>query len=171
MNINAMVTALVCTICVFIITACGGRAVTPDLPPEILYGEDVCDQCNMIINDERYAAGLVVEQESGRYEHRIFDDIGDLLVYAREQGDELVIAAYYVHDYNSKEWIDGRTAYYVESPTLLTPMGFGLAAVAQQPDAVTLAAEWNGTVLTFAELQARFMSGHRSMGQAHRHGQ
>ncbi|MCB0129877.1 MAG: nitrous oxide reductase accessory protein NosL [Caldilineaceae bacterium] len=153
------------------LAACGGPTVTPDTPPEILYGEDVCDQCNMIINDERYAAGLVVETEPGRYEHRIFDDIGDLLVYVKGQEDDLVIAAYYVHDYNSKEWIDGQTAYYIYSEELVTPMGFGLAAAAQQLEAETLAAEWNGSVLTLTELHERFTAGQTMMDAVHQHGQ
>ena len=125
MKINGMVSTFICIVCIMVTAACGGPTITPELPPEIAYGEDVCDQCNMIISDERYAAGLVVEVEPGRYEHRIFDDIGDLLVYEQEHVDELTVAAYYVHDYGSKEWIDGQAAYYISSRELLTPMGFG----------------------------------------------
>lgn len=153
-----------------ILTACGGPAITPEMPPEILYGEDVCEQCGMIINDERFATGLVVELEPGDYEHRIFGDIGDLLVYAKEHANELTIAAYYVHDYNSKEWIDGQSAYYIHSEELFTPMGFGLAATAQQLEAEALAAEWNGSVLTFAELHERFVAGDGTVEHAHHSG-
>ena len=118
-----------------------------------------------------YSWPLVVEVEPGRYEHRIFDDIGDLLVYEQEHVDELTVAAYYVHDYGSKEWIDGRSAFYISSDELLTPMGFGLAAAAQEPEAQALADEWNGVVLTFDELHAQFMSGDGAMEHAHQHGQ
>lgn len=156
---------------VLLLGACGGPAVTPEMPPEILYGEDVCDQCDMIISDERFAAGLVVEVGSGRYEHRIFDDIGDLLVFEKEQGDGLTIATYYVHDYNSKEWIDGQHAYYVHSDELRTPMGFGLAAVTQPLEAEALAEEWGGTVLTFAELHEQFVAGAETAGHMHEMGQ
>ena len=155
--------------CTLILGGCDeGDSVAP---PRIQYGDAVCDQCNMIISDERYAAGLVVEVEPGRYEHRIFDDIGDLLVYEQEHVDELTVAAYYVHDYGSKEWIDGRSAFYISSDELLTPMGFGLAAAAQEPEAQALADEWNGVVLTFDELHAQFMSGDGAMEHAHQHGQ
>ena len=138
MKINGMVSTFICIVCIMVTAACGGPTITPELPPEIAYGEDVCDQCNMIISDERYAAGLVVEVEPGRYEHRIFDDIGDLLVYEQEHVDELTVAAYYVHDYGSKEWIDGRSAFYISSDELLTPMGLGLAAAAQAAASVTV---------------------------------
>ena len=171
MKINGMVSTFICIVCIMVTAACGGPTITPELPPEIAYGEDVCDQCNMIISDERYAAGLVVEVEPGRYEHRIFDDIGDLLVYEQEHVDELTVAAYYVHDYGSKEWIDGRSAFYISSDELLTPMGFGLAAAAQEPEAQALADEWNGVVLTFDELHAQFMSGDGAMEYAHQYGQ
>ncbi|MEZ4676418.1 MAG: hypothetical protein R2932_19510 [Caldilineaceae bacterium] len=80
-------TILIVGILLIVLVACGGATVTPDMPPEILYGEDVCDQCNMIISDERFAAGLVVELEPGEFEHRIFDDIGDLLAYEKAHGE------------------------------------------------------------------------------------
>ena len=138
------------------LTACGGSTITPETPPEIRYGEDVCEQCNMIISDERFAAGLVIEVAQGEFEHRIFDDIGELLAYEKAHTGELTVAATYVHDYNSKEWLDGQHAYYIHSEELQSPMGFGLAAVAQKLEAEALAQAWNGTVLTFTELHAQF---------------
>ncbi len=148
-----------------ILVACGGTAVTPDTPPEILYGEDVCDQCGMIISDERFAAGVVIETAPSEFEHRIFDDIGGMVEFVAENGD-LKIATYYVHDYNSKEWLDARDAYFIKSTDLLTPMGFGLAACAQQLEAEELARAWDGDVLTFAELQAVLVG---STAQSHTH--
>lgn len=162
-------TILIVGISLIVLIACGGATVTPDMPPEILYGEDVCDQCNMIISDERFAAGLVVELAPGEFEHRIFDDIGDLLAYEKTHGEEFTIAAYYVHDYNSKEWIDGKSAYYIHSEELFTPMGFGLAAAAQELEAEALAEEWNGSVLSFAELHERFMAGQDAAEHVHQH--
>jgi len=153
-----------------LVTACGGATITPDTPPVILYGEDVCAQCNMIISDERFAAGLVIEQAPGVFEQRIFDDIGDLLMYEKAHAGELTIAAYYVHDYTSKEWIDGQNAYYIHSKELLTPMGSGLAAVAQQLEAEALAQAWNGTVFTFAELHAEFVTAGATAAHIHHSG-
>ncbi|MEZ4710429.1 MAG: nitrous oxide reductase accessory protein NosL [Caldilineaceae bacterium] len=134
------------------LAGCGGPAVTPDTPPEILYGEDVCAQCGMIISDERFAAGLVVELAPDVYEHRIFDDIGGMLTYVQEHAQAITIVAYFVHDYNSKEWINAESAYFVRSNALHTPMGYGLAACAQELEAQALAEEWQGELLTFAQL-------------------
>ena len=149
-----------------ILAACGGPTVTPDTPPEILYGEDICDQCGMIISDERFAAGVVIETAPSEFEHRIFDDIGGMIEFVAENSD-LTIATNYVHDYNSKEWLDAQDAYFIKSDEMVTPMGFGLAACAQKVEAEALAREWHGDVLTFAELQAALVD---STAQSHMHG-
>ncbi len=138
---------------VSIVSGCGGPKVTPEMPPEIRYGEDVCVQCGMIISDERYAAGVVVETGPNRYEHRIFDDIGGMFIFMAEQGDNKPIVSYFVHDYTSLAWIDAQTASYVSSQTALTPMGFGLSAFEEPAAAQAMAEVWGGQVLTFEDVQ------------------
>lgn len=147
---NKLIT-LMSALFIVLLTACSGTTITPDTPPEIVYGEDVCDQCGMIISDERFAASVVIETAPSEFEHRIFDDIGGMFEFVMENND-IEIASYYVHDYSSREWLDARDAYFVKSDGLLTPMSFGLVACAQQVDAEVLAREWNGDVLTFTEL-------------------
>ena len=46
----------------------------PSEPPEVHYGEDVCDACNMIISEPRFAAAYYTEDGAVRR----FDDIGDM---------------------------------------------------------------------------------------------
>jgi nitrous oxide reductase accessory protein NosL len=67
-----------------LVVACGAPAITPQTLPEIVYGEDVCDHCGMIINDDHFAAGVVIQTQHDQYEHRIFDDIGDMFAYAKQ---------------------------------------------------------------------------------------
>lgn len=160
-------TSLLISFCLVLLTACGGEAITPEMPPEILYGEDVCDQCGMIISDERFAAGLVVEVESGIYEHRIFDDIGEMIAYAQEHASEPPIVSYFVHDYHSKEWLDAEIAYFVQSETMLTPMGYGLVAFAHKPEAEAWAQEWQGSVFSFAELHSHLAANSEPHEQTH----
>jgi nitrous oxide reductase accessory protein NosL len=50
--------------------------------------------------------------------------------------------------------LDAATAFYVASENIQSPMGFGLAALAQQADAEQLAAETGGTVLNWEGLRA-----------------
>jgi len=119
----------------------------PDLetPPEIRYGEDSCDRCLMIINEARYAAAYVTEDG----ETRRFDDIGGMVAYTREVTEE--VAVYWVHDFDTEEWLKGEAAIYVAGDQA-TPMGFGIVAFASRDRAETWAAEEGGMVMTFAEL-------------------
>lgn len=126
------------------------QGVTVPAPPEIRYGEDVCVGCNMIISDERYASAYAYEIETGRFESLPFDDIGGMVGYAKKHPDHNVVR-WWVHDYNTKEWIDATTAFYMASDDLQTPMGFGVAAFAQQADAEAFAAELGGVVLAWEE--------------------
>jgi copper chaperone NosL len=151
---------------VSLLGACGGKAVDPDKPPQIVYGEDVCDQCHMIISDERFAAGLVVETAPGEYESRIFDDIGNMFTYAVQNGTDLSVITYWVHDYNSQEWIEARSAHFVRSEGIHTPMGYGVIAVKQQPEAEALAQEWEGEVLSFEQVRVQLP---RSVAADHSH--
>ena len=133
------------------LVACAAPTVDPSTPPEIVYGEDVCDRCGMIINDERFAASVVVETAPKEYEHLLFDDIGDMFAYTQEEGEHVKIVSYFVHDFNSKAWLDARSANFVKAGSLQTPMGFGLAAFAERAEAEIQAQTWQGEVLDFQQ--------------------
>jgi copper chaperone NosL len=128
-----------------------GQAVIE--PPAIRYGEDRCAECGMIISDARFASGLLYEVSAGRYQSLVFDDIGNMLVYA-EKHPEQKIVAWYVHDYASEEWLDATEAYFVSSREIHTPMGHGIAAHASRRAAQAMADELHGEVLDWPVLQA-----------------
>jgi nitrous oxide reductase accessory protein NosL len=132
------------------LTACGGAADAEPTPPTIHYGEDLCELCNMIISEERYAAAYVTEDGHGH----AFDDIGDMLRAQQEMQEEAT--AFFVHDYEGRAWIRAETAHYVLSDNLTTPMVSGLAAFSAPEEAKTLAAELQGQVLTFDELKTHY---------------
>ncbi|MDX1664754.1 MAG: nitrous oxide reductase accessory protein NosL [Candidatus Promineifilaceae bacterium] len=144
------------------LVACADSAA--EGPPEIRYGEDLCDDCHMIIDDPRFASAYVTEEG----EFRLFDDIGDMYRYADRTGDS--VRAFWVHDYHSEEWLESDSATFVYSPALLTPMGWGLAAFADRETAAAFQAEEGGDLLTAAELQQQIAAGHLSpMDGAHSH--
>lgn len=131
--------------CAFL-AACGSKDAEPRLP-EIVYGQDVCDGCGMIIDDARFAAAtLLVNGET-----RKFDDIGDMLVYHMDH-PEAQVKAWFVHDHESESWIRGETAYFVKGE-IKTPMGGGIAAFADQVAAEAFAAEVNGKLYDLNELR------------------
>lgn len=141
------------------VTGCTAANAGEPVPPAIHYGESVCEFCGMIISEARYAAGYISADGT---EH-VFDDIGDMIKAHRQQQEK--VSAFFVHDYNDERWIRAEPAFYVLSPHLNTPMGSGLAAVAAEADAGTLAAKVNGQVLSFEDVLGYFeqepaMAGH-----------
>lgn len=119
----------------------------PDLdePPDIRYGEDSCDRCLMIINEARFAAAYVTD--AGQI--RRFDDIGGMVAYTEEISEDR--AVYWVHDFDTEEWLKAYEAFYVESQQQ-SPMGFGIIAFADQQRAEQWAMENDGVMLTFTDL-------------------
>ncbi|MCB8945732.1 MAG: nitrous oxide reductase accessory protein NosL [Ardenticatenaceae bacterium] len=145
------VTLLALTMMLFL-AACGASS-NLDEPPDILYGQDVCDECGMIINEARFAASYVTTTGVVRR----FDDIGNMLLYdAKHQED---VHVYWVHDFHSQAWINAEKATLVLNPDLVTPMGWSLAAFAQATAADVYVAEFGGTVSTLAALQQAVAAG------------
>ncbi len=118
-------------------------------PPTIHYGEDQCTTCGMIINDPRFATAALVQDG----EPLLFDDIGDYLSY--QQAHHLVPRAVFVHDYRTQEWIRAETAWYLLSPNVKTPMGWGLAAFSDESAARELQTKVSGEVLAWHDLTSR----------------
>jgi len=128
------------------LAACGGDADT-SAPPEILYGQDVCDMCNMIISEEKYAAAYWTADGVARR----FDDVGEMLVYMADNPEPT--ASIWVHDLTSAAWVDAGEAWFVMNSGLKTPMGTGIAAFANEEEARALAFDQEmAQVLTLAEI-------------------
>lgn len=136
-----------------ILAACGGEADTTQ-PPEILYGQDVCDECNMIISEEKYASAYWTADG----EPRRFDDVGEMLVYMAKNPEPT--ASIWVHDINSAGWLLADDAWFVMNSGLRTPMGTGIAVLADEAAAEALAFDQpDAVVMTFAEIVARAKAG------------
>ena len=146
------VTLLVMVVLTLLLAGCS--QATEIQPPTIRYGEDKCADCDMIINDVRFAAAGIREISAGDYESLLFDDIGDLVRYLAQHKDQTFVASY-VHDYDTKAWIEAEKAVYVDSDTLKTPMATGLAASSSQGGAEALAAQWNGTIMDWEAVKAQ----------------
>ncbi len=143
-----------CAVAVFALAGCAPKVVEIRLP-EIAYGQDLCDACNMVIDDPRFAAAILLE--NGKYLK--FDDIGDMLSYKGE-GLPAPALAYYVHDYYSEEWLLADEAFFVQSSSLPSPMGYGLAAFASKDVAAQFASQFMADILTFDELESDMPRSH-----------
>lgn len=132
-----------------LLSACAAPADTEPQPPEIVYGQDVCEQCGMIIDDTHFAAALLIVDGPT---HK-FDDIAEMVIFNMDHPDQQV-RAWFVHDYTTEAWLRGETAFYVMSADLATPMGGGVAAFETQADAEAFAQQHNVTALSFDEMRA-----------------
>jgi len=133
------------------LAACGGGLATPE-PANIRFGETTCAECGMIISQPKYAGSFAYAEGEGRFKSLAFDDIGDMISHMRKH-PELIPVGVWVHDYDSEEWIDAETAYFVESSAIRSPMGHGVAAFADKAAAERLAADTEGKVLDWAHLR------------------
>lgn len=133
-----------------LLAACGDEASAGD-PPEIVIGKTECTRCHMIISDERFASGLVDKDAKAM----VFDDIGEMITVVQDEG--LNERRAWVHDYDSKEWIDATAAFFVVSMDVITPMGSGVSAFEARDAADTFAGMNMGEVMTWDEILQGWM--------------
>lgn len=118
----------------------GGCGTDISRPPTVRYGEEACAHCRMIISDDRFAAALVTKGG----ESLKFDDVGCLVEREADQGAPTG-SIYWVRDFDGGGWLDARSASYVHSAKVQSPMGYGLTALS--PKSLNA-----GPVLRFTEL-------------------
>ena len=146
--LNAAAWKAILFITAAVLLAACSSSPDPDEPPTILYGEDVCDRCMMIINEARFATAYTTNDGQTRR----FDDIGGMARHDRDMNED--VATYWVHDYETEEWLKADTAFFVKDDKLHTPMGFGIIAFNSQERAESWAAEQGGTMMTFSDIMA-----------------
>jgi len=140
---------LILPVLLTLLLACSPKPEGPQ-PPEIIYGQEMCSACGMVIDDPRFAAAT--QLLNGEYLR--FDDVGEMLSYHMNH-PEAQVAAWFVHDYPSEKWIRGEQAIFVHSSSLQTPMGSGIAAFEDKSEAEAFAAEHNGTISSLDNMRAQ----------------
>jgi copper chaperone NosL len=120
-------------------------------PPEIYYGEDVCDRCGMIITEAKHAAAYVTTNG----EIRLFDDIGGMIFFNKEHSEE--VQKYWAHDFHTEEWINAEHAFYVVHKEITTPMSYGIIAFLNIQAALIKAAEFDTIAIDFITLSSSYL--------------
>jgi len=130
-----------------------GCAKTGDpVPVEIYPEEDVCETCRMLITDQRFAAECIMRMgRAKKFDDvicmiRYFDMAATLGIAKRED-----VRAYFVKDYDFKEWVEAGKAYFVKA-NVVTVMGYGVVTFKTRERATQFAREFSGQLLTFDEL-------------------
>lgn len=134
--------ALLFMVC--ILGACGDKAYEPrDINPET----DVCNICNMSITSVDYAAQAVLKNS----DIVVFDDLGCLMNYIKQNGDKEIGAAY-IRDSQSAKWLNIKEASYVYSKDYWTPMNYGVLAFATKEEAEQYMEKQPGKIVPYDEL-------------------
>jgi len=116
---------------VLMLIGCGAS----ELKPVDIYPEDMCSQCRMAVSDKRFASEIITDQR----EVFKFDDIGCMENF-KDRSKELHVAAIFLKDYESKDWMPFDRSIIVETD-VMTPMGSGKVAFADSTRAKQFAKE------------------------------
>lgn len=120
--------ALILTMAVMIaLSGCGKKEYKP---VAINAGVDKCEVCHMLIPDDHNATEIILKDGKPLK----FDDIGDLYVWLKKNGEDNV-GAKFVRDYYTKEWIELEKATFVYDKSNKTPMAFGVYSFKSDQDA------------------------------------
>jgi len=143
----AVALAVTAAAVVVLLGACGSA----DKPPDMAYGRDVCAECHMIISEARFAAAYRMPDGT----ERKFDDIGDMVAFGVRQ-DQLGDAKAWVHDFETEEWLDAKSATYVvgDVGSSDTPMGRNVFAFSDRSAAESAASGRDAKVVTWDDLVA-----------------
>jgi copper chaperone NosL len=133
---------------VFITTACNVE------PRKIDFGKDSCHTCKMILMDPTFGAEVLTKK--GKI--FIFDDVNCLIEFVHIEGVEsdnwkqILV----VDHANNENLLDAKTAFYVLSNNIKSPMASRVAAFATEHDMKEYRKKYDGVYLAWGELITQF---------------
>lgn len=128
----------------FILASCVKKAAP------IYYGEENCAFCGMTIVDHSHAAQLV----SFTGKNYKFDASECMINYLEQNGTEEEMLYILSADYlNPGEMIDARTATFIISENISSPMGAFLSATKSTEDARELQQEYTGELFDWKNIK------------------
>jgi len=121
-------------------------------PQKIVYGKDACHFCRMNIVDQQHSAQLVTNKgKSFKF------DATECMIHYNAEIDPTTVAIYVVADYNNPGvLIDAKTATFIISENIPSPMGEFLSAVSTEEEALALQKAKEGTLYNWEELLIHF---------------
>jgi copper chaperone NosL len=142
-----MLTTVISMMLCFTLTNCSVE------PEPLQYGKDACHHCKMTLMDNKFGAEVV----STKGKAFKFDDANCLFNFIHSgQLDTADIAHCLITDFGSPgTLIDARTALYVRSEQIKSPMASNIAAFHDKVNLDTMNASWRGEVLNWDDLLAQ----------------
>ncbi len=121
-------------------------------PKEINYGNDHCDFCDMTVVDKTHAAQYVTKKGKAY----MFDAIECMVNELHRDNSEEIMSFLLVADYaNPGSLIDAKTATYLISEKIKSPMGANLSAFSSKETAKEIFAKNGGELYTWSQLKAK----------------
>ena len=121
-------------------------------PSKIAYGQDACHFCKMTIVEETHAAQIVTKKGKAFKYDAIECLLNDLENHEKED-----IALYLVTDYlTPQKLIDAKTATFLISKSIQSPMGANLSAFENRNDIEEYAKNEEDKVFDWVDLQKHF---------------
>ena len=111
---------------------------------------DQCAHCNMIINDEFHKATAEFKDQTNR-----FDAIECLINYLKSNS-ERSFSKLLVSDYKTGQLIDSKTATYLKSKAIPSPMGANLTAFKNEAVAKQTKNDKGGELFSWEAIKAEF---------------
>lgn len=121
-------------------------------PSKIVYGQDACHFCKMTIVEETHAAQIVTKKGKAFKYDAIECLLNDLENHEKED-----IALYLVTDYlTPQKLIDAKTATFLISKSIQSPMGANLSAFENRNEIEEYAKNEEDKIFDWADLQKHF---------------
>ncbi len=123
--------------------------------PEIKYGSDECAHCRMNVVDAKFGAALLTTK--GRT--YVFDAPECMVPFVGHNGRlvEQEVKGWYVSDFaNPGTLIDATKAYYLQAPTLKSPMRGNVAAFATEAERSEAQKHFPGELLDWPAVKKLF---------------
>jgi copper chaperone NosL len=115
-------------------------------PQPIHFGSDQCDYCRMMITEQEFASQAVNMQ--GRAFK--FDSVECMAAFDLTAENQENIHSLWVPDFQNRgEWIEAKSAVYLHSETLRSPMGLFLSAYADRASATPILEEYGGEIVDY----------------------
>ena len=131
---------------IFIFSSCNVE------PKEINYGNDHCHFCDMTVVDKTHAAQYVTKKGKAY----MFDAIECMVNELDKDQSEDKMSFLLVADYaNPGSLIDAKTATYLISEKIKSPMGANLSAFSSKETAKKMLTENGGKLFTWEELKSK----------------
>jgi nitrous oxide reductase accessory protein NosL len=109
----------------WLLVACSGEPTSG--PREVKWEQESCERCRMVLSDRKHAAQVRFLEDDKGASVEVFDDVGCALVWLEDKPwKQDPRTEIWVADHRNGNWIDARTAVYVEDES--SPMGYGLGA-------------------------------------------